>query len=78
LKEPAPWFFILLDQGFKIDAEEKAKLVEIAAVAQMDSPAIQNLQKKYINASREILDILKDDDDYSAISKLKQEMSSDG
>jgi hypothetical protein len=44
----------------------------------MDSPAIQNLQKKYINASREILDILKDDDDYSAISKLKQEMSSDG
>ena len=78
LKEPAPWFFLLLDQGFKVDAEDKMKLIDIASVTHMDEHGIETLKGKYEMASKEILDILKDDDDYSAITKLKQEMGSDG
>jgi hypothetical protein len=68
----------LLDQGFKIDAEEKVKLIDIATVAHMDQDGIQKLRRSYDNASRDILDLLRDDEDYSAISKIAKEMGSDG
>lgn len=77
MKEPAPWFFILLDQGFKIDAEEKVKLIDIACVSQMDEAGISKLRSNYERASQDILDILKDNTDYSAIASLKKEMGSD-
>lgn len=78
MKEPAPWFFILLDQGFKIDAENKVQLLDISYVPQTGEQGYKNLRNSYEKASKEVLDILKDDNDYSAIGKIAKEMGSDG
>lgn len=42
----------------------------------MDEAGIRKLRQKYETASRDILDILKDNDDYSAIGQLAKEMGS--
>jgi hypothetical protein len=74
MKEPAHWFFSLLNQAFKLDAEEHVKLLGVAAYPHMKQAQADELRSAYVDASRDILDILKDYEDYSGISKLKDNM----
>jgi hypothetical protein len=74
VKEPAHWFFSLLNQAFKLDAEEHLKLLGVAAYPHMKQQQANELRRAYVDNSRDILEILKDFDDNSGIEKLKKEM----
>ena len=74
MKEPAHWFFSLLNQAFKIDADEHLKLLGVAAYPHMKQAQADELRSAYVDASRDILEILKDYSDESGIQKLKKEM----
>lgn len=74
MKEPAHWFFSMLNQAFKIDAEEHLKLLGVAAYPHMKQQQADDLRRAYVDGSRDILDILKDFNDNSGIEQLKKEM----
>lgn len=74
MKEPAHWFFSMLNQAFKIDAEEHLKLLGVAAYPHMKQQQADDLRRAYVDGSRDILDILRDFNDNSGIEKLKKEM----
>lgn len=74
MKEPAHWFFSLLNQAFKIDSEEHLKLIGVSAYPHMQKRQADELRRAYIDGSRDILEILKDYSDNSGIEQLKKEM----
>lgn len=74
MKEPAHWFFSLLNQAFKLDAEEHLKLLGVAAYPHMKQQQANELRRAYVDNSRDILEILKDFNDNSGIEQLKKEM----
>lgn len=74
MKEPAHWFFSLLNQAFKIDADEHLKLLGVAAYPHMKQAQADELRNAYVDQSRDILEILKDYEDYSGIQTLKDNM----
>lgn len=74
MKEPAHWFFSLLNQAFKLDAEEHLKLLGVAAYPHMKQQQANELRRAYVDNSRDILEILKDYDNNSGIEQLKKEM----
>ncbi len=74
MKEPAHWFFSLLNQAFKIDAEEHLKLLGVSAYPHMKQQQATELRRAYVDGSRDILEILKDYSDNSGIEQLKKEM----
>lgn len=74
MKEPAHWFFSMLNQAFLIDAEEHLKLLGVAAYPHMKQQQANELRRAYVDGSRDILEILKDFNDNSGISQLKKEM----
>lgn len=74
MKEPAHWFFSLLNQAFKLDAEEHLKMLGVSAYPHMKQQQANELRRAYVDNSRDILEILKDFDDNSGIEKLKKEM----
>lgn len=74
MKEPAHWFFSMLNQAFKIDAEEHLKLLGVSAYPHMKKEQANELRRAYVDNSRDILEILKDFHDNSGIEQLKKEM----
>ena len=74
MKEPAHWFFSMLNQAFKLDAEEHLKLLGVAAYPHMKQEQANELRRAYVDGSRDILEILKDFSDNSGIEQLKKEM----
>jgi hypothetical protein len=74
MKEPAHWFFSLLNQAFKLDSEEHLKLLGVAAYPHMKQQQANELRRAYVDNSRDILEILKDFNDNSGIEQLKKEM----
>lgn len=74
MKEPAHWFFSMLNQAFKLDAEEHLKLLGVAAYPHMKQQQANELRRAYVDNSRDILEILKDYDNNSGIEQLKKEM----
>jgi len=74
MKEPAHWFFSLLNMGLKLDAEEHLKLLGVAAYPHMKQQQAAEIRRAYVDGSRDILEILKDFSDNSGIEQLKKEM----
>lgn len=74
MKEPAHWFFSMLNQAFKIDAEEHLKMLGVSAYPHMKQQQADELRRAYVDGSRDILEILQDYSDNSGIEKLKKEM----
>lgn len=74
MKEPAHWFFSMLNQAFKIDAEEHLKLLGVSAYPHMKQQQANELRRAYVDNSRDILEILKDFSDNSGMEQLKKEM----
>lgn len=74
MKEPAHWFFSMLNQALKIDAEEHLKQLGVAAYPHMKQQQADDLRRAYVDGSRDILEILKDYSDNSGLAKLKKEM----
>lgn len=74
MKEPAHWFFSLLNQAFKVDAEEHLKMLGVAAYPHMKQQQANDLRRAYVDASRDILEILQDYEDNSGVEKLKKEL----
>lgn len=71
LKEPAQWFFALLNQAFKLDAEEKLKQLGVAAYPHMKQQDAATLRRAYEQGARDILEALESYEDYSGINKMK-------
>lgn len=74
MKEPAHWFFSLLNQSFKLDSEEHLKALGVAAYPHMKQAQADELRTAYVDGSRDILEILTDYEDYSGTQTLKKEM----
>lgn len=74
MKEPAHWFFSMLNQAFKLDAEEHLKMLGVSAYPHMKQEQANELRRAYVDGSRDILEILKDFSDNSGIEQLKKEM----
>lgn len=78
MKEPAHWFFALLNQSFKLDAEEKLKWIGIVSVPHMKKQQADMLIHSYKTATHDIIELITPHTDYSAIKRLKKEMQKDG
>lgn len=74
MKEPAHWFFSMLNQAFKIDAEEHLKLLGVSAYPHMKQNDAAELRRSYVDAQRDILEVLQDYENDSGIEQLKKEM----
>lgn len=74
MKEPAHWFFALLNQAYKLDSEERLKLLGIAAYPHMKKEDAASLRRAYEQSARDILETLAAYEDYSGIERLKKEM----
>lgn len=74
MKEPAHWFFSLLNQAFKVDAEEHLKMLGVAAYPHMKQQQANDLRRAYVDASRDILEVLQDFENEDGINQLKKEM----
>lgn len=74
MKEPAHWFFALLNQAYKLDSEERLKLLGIAAYPHMKKEDAASLRRAYEQGARDILETLAAYEDYSGIERLKKEM----
>lgn len=74
MKEPSPWFFMLLNYAYRLDAEEKIQQISIVSAPHMEKPALDQLVDGLKMQSRDIIEMLAPHDDYSGISKLKKEM----
>lgn len=75
MKEPAHWFFALLNQAYKLDSEERLKQLGISAYPHMKQADAASLRKAYENGARDILESLESYEDYSGINQLKKGMS---
>lgn len=74
MKEPAHWFFALLNQAYKLDSEERLKQLGIAAYPHMKKEDAASLRRAYEQGARDILETLAAYEDYSGIERLKKEM----
>ena len=73
LHEPAPWFFALLDQAFKIQSEERLHELGISAYPHMKKEEANSLRNAYDRGTRDILEVLVDYEDGGAgVAKLKE------
>lgn len=75
LKEPAPWFFALLNQAYKLEAAEKLKWISIVAAPHSKSENFRELVSSYQDASRDIIDILDDEEEnreYTSPEEIKK------
>ena len=73
MKEPAHWFFALLNQAYKLDSEERLKQLGISAYPHMKKEDAASLRRAYEQGARDILETLASYEDYSGIDKLKQQ-----
>ena len=67
-------FFSLLDRLYKLDAEEKLQAITVASVPHMDSKDAKNVIRSYEHMSRDIMEVLEEDDNFDNLSKLKGKM----
>lgn len=74
LKEKAHVFFALLNLMYKIDAEQRLELIAIVSAPHMSKADTQKLVDSYRKQSRDIIEMLETDNDYSGIDKLRKEI----
>jgi len=74
MKEPSPWFFALLNQSFKIDAEEKLHWISIVSAPHMDKERLDALIGGYKMASHDIIELITPYTDYSDLKRIKKAM----
>lgn len=74
MKEPAHWFFALLNQAYKLDSELRLKQLGISAYPHMRKEDANSIRRAYENGARDILEVLQAYEDYSGIQTLKKEM----
>lgn len=72
MKEPAHWFFTMLNQAFKLDSEEHLKLLGVAAYPHMKQQQADELRRAYVDGSRDILEILQDYSSDNGVEELKK------
>jgi len=72
MKEPASWFFTMLNQAFKIDAEEHLKMLGVTAYPHMKQQQADELRRAYVDGSRDILEILQDYSSDKGVEELKK------
>lgn len=64
--------------AFKVDADEKLQLISIVSAPHMNKDDLDNLVNGYKNASRDMIELVTEDHDYSNIKKLKKALNKDG
>lgn len=72
--EKAKVFFMLLNELYKLDAQEKLSLIGVIAVPYMSKEDSSDLITRYRMQSGEMLEALEEYNDYSAIDLLKKEL----
>lgn len=75
LKEKAPRFFALLNEAYRADAQEKLQLINIAASPYMDKKDLKDLRSGYQKVGRDIIEMIKPNNDYSRKEDLKKVLS---
>ena len=71
MSEKAVIFFTLLNESYRLSAEERLQEITVNSVPHMDSADAKKVMSSYEQASRDIMDVIKDDDNYDNLSKLK-------
>jgi hypothetical protein len=71
LEMKAITFFTLLNDMYKIDAREKLALIGIGLVPHMKEDNAKKIISSYERASSDMIELLQDNNDYSAIKELK-------
>lgn len=74
LREPAHYFFALLNLMYRVEAEQRLEWIAIISAPHMQKGDSEKLMNMYRKQSRDIMELLEDNDDYSGIEKLKKEM----
>ena len=76
MKEPAIWFFTLLQEAHKREARELQFGALTASVPQMKDSDRKRYIRELERAQRDIMDV--GNKDYSGLEKLKSELGEDG
>lgn len=74
ITEKAHIFFALLNVMYRIDAEQRLELIGIVSAPHMKKEDANSLIDRYEKQSRDIMEMIQSDNDYSGIEKLKKEM----
>ena len=69
--EPAIWFFSMLNQAYKLQANELEWQAVVASLPHMKDSDRNSLMKRLELAQRDISELGKTNDDYSGLEKLK-------
>lgn len=71
MHEKAHIFFTLLNESYKIEAEEKLALITISAVPHLKGSESKRIINAYEKASKDLLESTEDVVDYDNIGKIK-------
>lgn len=74
MSEPAHWFFALLNLMYRIEAEQRLEWIAIISAPHMKKADAEKLTDMYRKQSRDIIEMLETDNDYSGINDLKKGM----
>lgn len=72
MKEKAHVFFTLLNQSYKIEAEQILTQISVSTAPHMKEDKFRDMVDSYKKASMEPADLFAEDNDYSNIHKLKE------
>ena len=72
MQEKAVIFFTLLNESYKLSAEEKLQEITVVSVPHLENGEARKVIGSYEQATRDIMDMIKDDNNYDNISKLKE------
>lgn len=65
---------MLLNQSYKLEATDRLQWISIVSAPHMKKEDAQALRDGYINASRDIIDTLAPDDDFSSLERLRNNL----
>jgi hypothetical protein len=67
-------FFALLSEMYRVDAEEKLKLIGIQLIPHMKKQEADSLIDSYKQATNDMISLTQPVDDYSGIQRLKRKL----
>jgi hypothetical protein len=72
LHERASWFFNLLEQAFKLSAEEHLEDIQIVCAPSMKEEHLNRMIESYKRRSRDIIDTIDTPDTFLTTAQLKE------
>jgi hypothetical protein len=72
LEENASVFFTLLNESYRINANERLEDITVASVPHMERDTADRVLRNYREVARDVIELTEEDDNFDDLSKLKE------